>query len=103
MRTLPESLAKWREYDQFILLDGKVPTNIYLKPTNAHDPANWMSSQVAMTSAEMLKLGVGFVFTKDDPFCGIDLNTPMIFFLCPTNVDFVNSSFTMQGNEAGVP
>ncbi len=42
---------------------------------SAADPATWASIQEALISIETHHCdGVGFVFSKDDPYCGIDLD-----------------------------
>jgi putative DNA primase/helicase len=39
------------------------------------DPASWSSYDAAVAGAEALAAdGIGFVFTADDPFCGVDLD-----------------------------
>lgn len=48
----------------------KIPCNPYGHEIDAHNPANWVSAEVACASA----FEVGFVFTKDDPFWFIDLD-----------------------------
>ncbi len=39
------------------------------------DPSTWGTIQQALIATEQYRLpGIGFVFSKDDPFCGIDLD-----------------------------
>jgi hypothetical protein len=59
--------------------DGK-PTKIPLnartgKPASSTDPATWASFSEAVAEHERGSLsGIGFVFSKDDPYTGIDLD-----------------------------
>ena len=41
---------------------------------DAHDPENWMTYDQARRAADRLGVGVGFVFTDDDPFWALDLD-----------------------------
>jgi len=74
MKELPPSLAGWSAYPQFILCKGKVPVNPSLEPINPHAPEYWMGHEEAISYAELLDLGVGFVFTANDPFWFIDVD-----------------------------
>lgn len=78
---LPDELAScpqwlcWREQKR----DGKA-TKIPIDPTSgnyasATDPLTWVDFETARAYAETGDaLGVGFVFTDDDPFVGVDLD-----------------------------
>jgi primase-polymerase (primpol)-like protein/uncharacterized coiled-coil protein SlyX len=65
----------WREQER----DGK-PTKVPISPTNggfasSTDEQTWTSFDDALEHAEIGKAdGIGFVFTADDPFVGIDLD-----------------------------
>ena len=79
--SLPDALVScpqwlcWREQDR----DGK-PTKVPVDPTSggyasATDPSTWTDFEAAATYAETGKAaGLGFVFTADDPFVGVDLD-----------------------------
>jgi len=65
----------WREQER----DGK-STKVPLDPTtgsyaSATDPSTWAGFETARTYAETGNVaGIGFVFTDDDPFVGVDLD-----------------------------
>ena len=103
MDQLPKGLLPFAEYHQFIIHQNKVPTNTAtMKPHSAHDPDIWMDAQTAIDTAKALddSLGVGFVFTKADPFWFLDIDdcmtptgmTPLaeqmveMFSMCPAEV-----------------
>lgn len=74
---LPAPLMPFAAYDQFILRHGKIPfCPVTMRPCNAHDPANWMSAEMALANAEMFGAGygIGFVFTDQDPFWFLDID-----------------------------
>lgn len=53
----------------------KIPLNAIGAPCDAHDPANWMTAEVA--EAARVAVGadlIGFVFTENDPYFFIDLD-----------------------------
>ncbi|MBI5258368.1 MAG: hypothetical protein HY855_17820 [Burkholderiales bacterium] len=54
----------------------KQPMQAFGDPAKANDPATWCDLTTALQAAERTKrlAGVGFVFSDDDPFCGIDLD-----------------------------
>ncbi|MEF8826253.1 MAG: hypothetical protein V5A27_07930 [Halapricum sp.] len=79
--SLPDALVScpqwlcWREQDR----DGK-PTKVPVDPTSggyasATDPSTWTDFETARAYAETGDAaGLGFVFTDDDPFVGVDLD-----------------------------
>lgn len=68
----PEAFKK---YPQFILHDKKKPVNYQtLQVHDPHDPAAWMDYATAASLAAMYGLGLGFVFTKADPFWFLDID-----------------------------
>lgn len=76
------ALEELKKYDQwvawdYITRDGK-PTKVPLRldgqgNASATDPATWATWAVA-EAAKRRGTRLGFVFTADDPFCGIDLD-----------------------------
>jgi archaellum biogenesis ATPase FlaH len=76
--------AALRERPQWILWytgerDGK-PTKIPLsvvtgEPAKSNDPATWTTFEASVDAYDPGRhSGIGYVFTADDPFCGIDLD-----------------------------
>ena len=82
---VPEPFAGMVEFDQWICWktepipgSGKV-TKIPVDPATGHpinsqDPAQHMTYRAAVTAAARLGFGVGFVFTKRDPFFFVDVD-----------------------------
>ncbi len=61
--------------NQYILVrPDKVPVDVSGNPINPHAPANWMSEKDCRSTADLLGLKVGFVFTQDDPYFFIDID-----------------------------
>lgn len=73
-------LYELEQYEQWVLweIEGgkKIPINpITGKTANPTDPATWASYESTRAAFEEHGYeGVGFVFTADDPLCGIDLD-----------------------------
>lgn len=79
---------KMREYDQWInwqyenLTDDSGSVKVVKLPLRPLDgklasvaqPRDWVSFEVAYAAAEKYNCGMGFVFSKSDPFTGIDLD-----------------------------
>ncbi|MBW1726011.1 MAG: hypothetical protein JRJ62_00240 [Deltaproteobacteria bacterium] len=85
MQTLPDAFKPLASCKQFILWilterDGKqvkLPVDYRTAAVgDAHDPAMWMDGQTAIDTAKLYGdgYGVGFVFTRDDPFFFVDLD-----------------------------
>ena len=85
MLSIPEALQPLAAYKQFILWtlaerDGKqvkLPVDYRTAlVADAHDPLAWMDAQTAVDTAKVFGAGygVGFVFTKNDPFFFVDLD-----------------------------
>ena len=85
MQKLPEALQPLAAYKQFILWilterDGKqvkLPIDYRTaKVADAHDHGAWMDAQTAILTAQAYgeNYGIGFVFTKADPFFFVDLD-----------------------------
>ncbi|HSY26934.1 MAG TPA: hypothetical protein VK832_05495, partial [Burkholderiaceae bacterium] len=58
--------------------DGK-PTKLPLRSIDGRlasvtNPLDWQSFEAAMNAAVTNNAGIGFVFSRADPFCGIDLD-----------------------------
>ncbi len=73
-----QGLPQWVGW-QLVHRDGK-PTKVPMRPdgtgkASAIDPATWGTIQQALAAARRYKYsGVGFVFTAEDPYIGIDLD-----------------------------
>ena len=84
MEKLPESLQALAAYPQFVLwrieehsIRGKVKVPIHPATqvrADAHNPAIWLTSDKAIELAAQYGCGVGFTFTKEDPFFFIDID-----------------------------
>ena len=85
MRVLPEALQPLAEYPQFILWTTAIRNDKLVKlpvdyrsasVADAHNPEVWTTADRALSTAQMFgdEYGVGFVFTKDDPFFFVDLD-----------------------------
>lgn len=79
MQSLPAALHALAGYRQFILwrLDGdqKRPVNPHTGAIHdPHDPAAWVDANTALSMATALDCGVGFVFTRLDPFFFLDID-----------------------------
>lgn len=65
-------------YNQFILHDAKKRPFNHRSGTpdlDAHDPSNWLSyAEAARIAGTRADLGVGFVFTANDPFFFLDID-----------------------------
>lgn len=62
----------WKAVDR----DGKltkIPITCQGKAASVNDPSTWETFECAVTNANVGN-GIGFVFTKDDPYTGIDLD-----------------------------
>jgi len=89
MRSLPPALAPLGRYKQFILwkpVPSTVrPDKIDKRPVhpetgtvhNPHDPAIWVDADTAIAKASSGLFGVGFVFTKNDPFFFLDIDAAL--------------------------
>ena len=83
MDQLPVALAGLAAYRQFILWKAvqeenktnKYPVNVTTGAVcSAHDPSAWVDANTAIQKAAEMGYGVGFVFTKDDPFFFVDID-----------------------------
>ena len=85
MQQLPDALAPFGAYRQFILWttserNGKIvklPVDYRTAEVcDAHNPEAWTDSTTAINTANAFgeKYGIGFVFTRDDPFFFIDID-----------------------------
>lgn len=88
MKQIPpafEGLTRYRQFITYMLVPSvsrpgsvdKIPINPFtLEPTNPHDPNNWMSAAAAIEQAHKCPadVGVGFVFTRHDPFFFLDID-----------------------------
>jgi putative DNA primase/helicase len=73
LRTVDQFVC-WQEEDR----DGdvtKVPYSVHGGRASSTNPKTWAPFEAAVTHAEEHSMsGVGFVFTEDDPYAGIDLD-----------------------------
>lgn len=86
MDLLPQALVPLAQYKQFILWkrvdrgngkQDKLPINYSTtEVTDAHNPQAWTDAQTAIATAKLFgpEYGVGFVFTKNDPFYFLDID-----------------------------
>ena len=77
MKSMPVTALK--ERDQWVCWDDssgrKVPINARGGPASSTDPKTWSSYLDALECSEIHGYsGVGFVFTEDDCFCGVDID-----------------------------
>ena len=88
MQQLPQSFAAMRAYPQFVLWKavpsktrlGKVdkfPCDVTGQVSDAHNPTIWLDADTAVMTASLLgdEYGVGFVFTSNDPFYCVDIDS----------------------------
>lgn len=55
----------------------KVPVRVWdTRLASVSNPLDWSGFDEAVSSATARGYGLGFVFTKSDPYCGIDLDNP---------------------------
>src|SRR5829696_6488023 len=82
-RTLYQAPGELRTADQFVCWceedrDGditKVPYSVHGGRASSTNPKTWAPFEAAIAYAEEHSMpGVGFVFTEDDPYAGIDLD-----------------------------
>lgn len=81
LRDFPADLKSRRQWVawRYVPRDGK-PTKVPINPRTGHNaditnPYTWGSFDEAVSRAEADGLGgVGFVFTEEDPYCGVDLD-----------------------------
>jgi putative DNA primase/helicase len=76
--------AELRELERWVLWNkDKHPLQPSGKPASVSDPSTWSSFGEVMSAYRNRSitgkpfLGVGFVFTENDPYCGIDLDGVM--------------------------
>src|SRR5205809_655872 len=78
------------------------PTKVPISTTGGHasttNPASWDTFENAVTYAQEKKLGIGFVFTRDDPYVGMDFDAmswvevePMVKDMLPAYVEVSQS------------
>jgi putative DNA primase/helicase len=83
LANIPKELKALRQWVCWKLVsdvDGKPTKRPILAQTGSFasttNPDHWSSYDEAVSNYERYSaLGIGFVFTKDDPYCGIDLDT----------------------------
>ncbi len=79
----PEALKELSGYNQWVTYGAagpmdKIPRQADGQPASVSDPKTWCSHAQAVAAVEAGKAGkaggIGFVFTVNDPFCGIDFD-----------------------------
>ncbi|MGE5618091.1 MAG: phage/plasmid primase, P4 family [Sphingomonadaceae bacterium] len=77
VETIPAELrqcAQWVAWD-FNAKGDKVPINSRTgKLASVSDPSTWGNFGTAYRYAQKHNCGIGFVFTEQDPYCGVDLD-----------------------------
>jgi hypothetical protein len=70
------AIAELGEWDQWVLWgEKKVPLTPDGRPASSTDPRTWSSFQEAAEAfVRGVGYGLGFVFTEDDPYFGVDLD-----------------------------
>lgn len=75
---IPQALIERRQWITWRNIDGrKIPFQVDGRPASSTDPATWSTYADAKAIADHIPAsegGLGFVFTQDDPFIGIDLD-----------------------------
>lgn len=77
--TAPNAPEDLRAYDQWVCYDAaKRPINPHTgQLASVTDPATWGTFDQARAAATSGRgVGIGFVFTENDPFTGVDLDVP---------------------------
>ena len=87
MLMLPDALSALGQYRQFIVYTledigngktNKYPVNPFtMERSDAHDPNIWVDSATACAISQSTGMGVGFVFTEQDPFFFLDIDECM--------------------------
>lgn len=74
------AIPQWVNW-QYVQVPDAKPTKVPVRPhsnygpASVNDPATWGTFEQATASADRFD-GIGFVFTDNDPYCGIDLDMP---------------------------
>ena len=65
-----------KNYNQWVCwVAGKIPVQPNGTPASSTDPATWSDFETALSGMKKADIqGIGFVFTEDDPFIGIDFD-----------------------------
>lgn len=80
MQHAPRGLAAYAQFVSWRLIDrngakpDKVPCDEYGNPIDPHNPVNWVSWETAASRP----WGVGFVFTRNDPFFFLDFDSALV-------------------------
>lgn len=79
---IPDELKQYRQWLNWkhATVNGKL-TKVPVRSVDGYNasvtnPLDWNSFDTAVSSAYKNNVGIGFVFTKSDPFVGIDLDDP---------------------------
>ena len=85
LQVIPENIPEaLKEFNQWVLWDYKLRDEKWTKvplqarngyPAKVNESGNWEGFENTIEALKKYKVaGIGFVFTKDDPFLGIDLD-----------------------------
>lgn len=77
--TIPQALKDRKQWVcwKTVKRDGKetkIPYRSATECAKSNDPATWMAFDDAIETAIETGMGIGFVFSADDEFCGVDLD-----------------------------
>ena len=70
----PKCLRERAQWLNWKLVNGnKIPVTKTGAPGKSNDPATWSTYQSAVRVKSKFS-GIAFVFSEEDPFCGVDLD-----------------------------
>jgi len=81
LENIPEELKQrpqwvlWRYVGRGDEKPAKVPLTTEGRFAKVNDPTTWATYEDAVAAVEHIQCeGIGFVFTEDDPYCGVDID-----------------------------
>jgi replicative DNA helicase len=113
IQKIPEALKNLKQWVNWKLITKandkptKVPFQTDGKPASSMDSKSWNNFTAVSLAADKFS-GIGFVFSKDDPFCGIDFDAcrdPKTKIIEPWAKDWIrkfNSYSEVSPSETGV-
>ena len=76
LTTLPQWVVYRRVWNKERGKFDKIPYQINGNTAKTNDPSTWTTFENALNASNGGEFdGIGFVFTKDDPYCGVDLDS----------------------------